>query len=1232
GHLGGGDGTGGAVVAALGGSIQTGGLLSAGAVLQSVGGGGGVSLVRASNAVLGGTANRAPSTVTLTNTANIETSGGASPGLVAQSVASGGLATSTSTATLGGSPSGSDGSSVTLCTISSGCTAATGSGAAITTTGDASIGLLAQSIGGGGGAVLASGNAVTATYKEGTGLGGKLLSAQNINVNTSGGGAAGQLFQSIGGGGAVVSAYSSTSNSSYASSMGGSGKGSNGGEVSVYTYDLPTVTTGVNAPGLVVQSIGSGGGYYSATNLAANSAMGTSFTLGSNTGAGAANNVTAVLGTRGVATPFSTAGANSPGVVVQSIGGGGGISLMASTATTASGTISGQLGQTGGNGNSNAVNLSGYTTVNTTGQQSPGVVVQSITNGGGMAAVAGYDGNLFSGTVRLGSTGGDNNPTGPASANLSGGSITTTGAQSPALILQDIAGGGGLSMVRATNVTLGGLTNSSPYSSNTQASATVTNGASINTSGVGSIGIVAQSIAGGGGLAYGATGKSTLGGAPSGSNGQAVAVTSNASITTSGDNAFGILAQSVGGGGGAVITNTASNTGTFGNGVGHAGAVTVNVNAAIITSGAGAHGVVAQSVAGGGGLVTNGTTTVFGGGTRGNSGVVKVVVGSGGSIKTLATGTVGIKAMSSTDPVFEIAAGASVIGGAGGAALESEGPINELHNSGSVSTADGVAGMAMRTLSGSTTIANSGTLTGNLKLAEEGQNLVSNLSGGTLHAGASLDLGSNGVLRNEGLLQSSATTTTVVGSLVQSATGVLELRVDHAKAAIDALEVSGTAQLAGTLRPTLVNTGLIAPGTVALGRFLSAAGGADATGLSLPRTAIMAFALQRNGDDLALESTADFAPAGLNAEGVKLGQLIGRAQASGLPHFQALTSTLVSIPTVKQLGHSYWNVSGAAASVTTVAAARMATDFTRVMLRRPGSGLASAAGQADDVWADRRNSTWAEIYGDSSRTQVDETIASADQYVRNRGLAIGTERRVTHDTTVGFALGSGVSRFTLGDSFKGRNNVLQLGAYGKREFGPAYAAASVSYSTHSMTTLRSLELLQSAYVATLRARSLAARAEAGYRFDRGVWQLTPYAALQTQNVVTPTYGETARGNMAAPLALEYQRRSVTLTRTELGLAFNRQFALAAGKSLALRTAAAWAHDHVNNQDVPASFQTLQGSSFKGRSLAPVSDLALLSGALALRLPIGISLGLNIQGELGHRSRALAGQVSMRYQW
>ena len=183
-----------------------------------------------------------------------------------------------------------------------------------------------------------------------------------------------------------------------------------------------------------------------------------------------------------------------------------------------------------------------------------------------------------------------------------------------------------------------------------------------------------------------------------------------------------------------------------------------------------------------------------------------------------------------------------------------------------------------------------------------------------------------------------------------------------------------------------------------------------------------------------------------------------------------------------------------------------------------------------------------------------------------------------------------------------------------------------------MTTLRSLELQQSAYVANLRARSVAARAEAGYRYDSGAWQLTPYAALQTQNVVTPGYGETARGNIAPQLALDYQRRSVTLTRTELGVGVNRQFALAAGKSLALRTSAAWAHDRVNHHGVPVSFQTLQGSGITGRSLAPVSDLALLSAALELRLPTGISLGLNIHGELGHRTRAVAGQVSVRYHW
>ncbi|MPS50105.1 autotransporter outer membrane beta-barrel domain-containing protein [Alcaligenaceae bacterium SAGV3] len=1247
GSMGGSGGAGGTATLAASGSVTTHGLFSSGIVAQSVGGGGGVSAVRATNVVLGGTANDASGVVNLSSSAAVTTVGGASAGVVAQSIASGGLASSAGSATLGGSTSGSNGAAVNVCnSFSNGNCAGNGAiGGSITTWGDASIGLLAQSIGGGGGAVLASGNAVSANFKHGIGYGGAVTTVQNAAISTAGAGSAGVLAQSVGGGGgAVVAAYRDAGNTGYAANLGGTDKSNDyGAAVSITAYDRAIGTAGVNAPGLVAQSIGAGGGYYSASNLAAGGKMDVTFRLGADAGAGIGNAVKMGLGSGGAATVINTAGANSAGVVAQSIGGGGGIAGFYGAPGSASvnGTVTGQLGQVGGSGMSGAVNVSGSAIIRTTGLQSVGLLAQSITGGGGLALAASGDGSLFSGTVRLGSTKGDADYTNPVAVNLSGGSIATSGAMSPGIVAQDIGGGGGLSLVDATNVVLGGVTKSSSYTgSASNNSATVTNGAAIATSGAGSIGIVAQSVAGGGGLAYG-SGSATLGGGPSGSNAGAVLVNSNAAITTAGTNAFGILAQSVGGGGGAVISTGGAVTPTFKSGSGNASAVTVNVNASITTTGAGAHGVVAQSVRGGGGLVTNGTTTVMQGGTSGSSGLVKVNVASGVKVVATGQGAVGIKTWSSTDPIVDIASGASVVGGAGGSALEFEGPTNELNNSGSVGSVDGADGAAVRTISGDTTINNSGTLQGNIHLARDGSNLVHNLGTGTLVAGSTLDLGDGGLLRNDGTLASgiaAGSTTRITGSLEQSASGVLNLRVDHANARVDTFEVSGSAQLLGSLRPTLVNGGLVAPGTAALGSFLHAADGLDASGLSVGNTAILHFALQRSGNEVSLSSTADFSPGGLGSDGRQIGALIAQAQSQGLRHFQPLVARLVEIPTVPELGRAYWNVSGAAASSVAMVGEQMGTAFNRVLLQRAADARASsprppASGQAEGgAWEEGRDNTWAQVYGNNSRMSMDAAYSNGDLSTRSLGLTIGHDRRISPDTTVGVALGSGVAHFDVADGFSGRNNALQVGAYALQRAGSAYAAAAVSYSLHRMTTDRSLRAIQASYAADFHAHSVGSRVEAGYRFEGESGTVTPYAALQLQRVSTPGYAETAGGGQASDLALGYQKRSVNYVRTELGLAFDRTFTLEGARSLAVRTSAAWVHNHSNNPDLRASFTALAATDFTSAALAPAADLALVSAGVELRLANRLALGASVHGEFGHRTRALAGRATMRYQW
>ena len=80
-----------------------------------------------------------------------------------------------------------------------------------------------------------------------------------------------------------------------------------------------------------------------------------------------------------------------------------------------------------------------------------------------------------------------------------------------------------------------------------------------------------------GGIGVVENGTATLGGDTSSSNGGPVTVTTTGTITTEGNNSIGIIAQSVGGGGGVALSTGAAVTGTFKAGTGNGDAVTVNV-------------------------------------------------------------------------------------------------------------------------------------------------------------------------------------------------------------------------------------------------------------------------------------------------------------------------------------------------------------------------------------------------------------------------------------------------------------------------------------------------------------------------------------------------------------------------------------------------------------------------------------------------------------------------------
>ncbi len=387
-------------------------------------------------------------------------------------------------------------------------------------------------------------------------------------------------------------------------------------------------TLGDNAQGILAQSIGGGGGNGgAATALSLQLGIGfnTTFNITANVAVGGSGGVGG-SGSQVTVTNYadvSTNGNSSYGIEAQSVGGGGGNGGTSSSDNISPGGTKAQVenmdspgvnlqasvsvGGGGGNGNNGGtVSLTNAGNVATEGMQAYGIFAQSVGGGGGTGgdsnnfnlvtalSAAGNKNNDASGsnvriTVGVGGSGGGASNGGAVTVNNSG-AVSTSGQSGYGIFAQSVGGGGGaggeslagmdippedlndwkswiLPSASDTNVHVGG----SGGSCGNGAQVTVANTGAITTAGDGAIGIYAQSIGGGGGVASydqsdidqnannnGANVDSgflfgiNVGGAGgSAGNGGAVQVTNSGNIITYGQQAYGIYAQSIGGGGGS---------------------------------------------------------------------------------------------------------------------------------------------------------------------------------------------------------------------------------------------------------------------------------------------------------------------------------------------------------------------------------------------------------------------------------------------------------------------------------------------------------------------------------------------------------------------------------------------------------------------------------------------------------------------------------------------------------
>jgi autotransporter-associated beta strand protein len=283
---------------------------------------------------------------------------------------------------------------------------------------------------------------------------------------------------------------------------------------------------------------------------------------------------------------------------------------------------------------------------------------------------------------------------------------------------------------------------------------------------------------------------------------------------------------------------------------------------------------------------------------------------------------------------------------------------------------------------------------------------------------------------------------------------------------------------------------------------------------------------------------------------------------------------------------------------------------------------------------DPRWSVWVAGFGGSQTTDGNVALGSNNTTSRMFGMAAGADYIFSPRTIAGFALAGGGTNFSVVNGGTGRSDLFQAGAFVRHKVGAAYISGALAYGWQDITTDRTVTI---AGIDRLRAQfnanAFSGRVEGGYRFVTpwiGGVDITPYAAAQFTTFDLPAYAEQALSG-ANTFALAYGSKSVTATRSELGLRTDKSFAMP-NAILTLRGRFAWAHDFNTDRNVAATFQTLPGASFVVSGAAPAHDAALTTASAEMKWLNGFSLAGTFEGEFSNVTRSYAGKGVARYAW
>ncbi|WP_158969926.1 autotransporter outer membrane beta-barrel domain-containing protein [Chachezhania sediminis] len=1202
--------------------------------------------------------------MTVTNTSYVDTYGALSAGITGLSVAGSGGVTGfalTPDATIGTlsgpifhdqGKQGGHGGTTQVVTVTNGKDSE-GTGE-ITTRGFGATGTAAQSVAGNGGAggivhagiLDATQPSLSLSTANGAGIGnggtaGAVTVSNDGHVTTSGTYAYGILASSVGrSGGSVVASYQVTNPGQergsvnaidVVSTLGSGGStGGRGGDVTVASSGQVR-TSGVNAHGIWGQSVGGNGGAsgtaitYLLDNYWIGGGLNVGLSVGAEGGSGAVGGAVSLDNAGGVTTGADT----SYGLYAQSIGGSGGDAgnfgtvfagytqgrnVVSDTTFNLSVTVGGEFGGTeaGGTGGAVTVNNRAGATVTTAGAASYGIFAQSIGGNGGNAgngrmgtasstavlanaptdvdAVA--DVSTYS--VKVTGTGGAAAATGGAVTVTNDGAISTKGASGTAIFAQSVGGGGGNAGDGSGELMTDFSLEASSGGGGAGGAVSVDGAGSITTTGDGAMGIFAQSVGGGGGtvgdfevlpdMAIDSFGKTTFGaGALGGGNGGAggdggrvtVALPRGGSIATSGRNAHGIWAQSVGGGGGAAartkyVFRKVRAAGSWGN-AGDSGLVELDIDGTVSTTGAGSMAVFAQSVSGGasssvsGGVLATISGTVTAGGANARA-ILSVVDGTAAGFGNSGVCASKTTTMCRSTTHITVEEGAVVrttdraayetIGIYGGLqSFRSNGAIyasNLISNAGTIASADpyslviGTPGdAALRifnndggVISGSIDLTQTSIPGGNFYSNPGMRNQFENRKGAVFEPGQQVNLGSLGhykglegsTIRPFGNDRTGSSTFYLGGSYSEKGTFDVNLRPVASGVANDRIifntgRYTPTVTFAARINPVWID---VPTGRTRLsGRtdiaFLTGSGTFDASGATVVDTATVDYSLDSRSERnaLFLNYRVDFSGALKGTRMQANAQEYATYFTNALAGAQSDQTTRQVRKELRALALTYLNATSAEGLedhyLSVVPEEALIATSAAVQAALTMQGRLNSCPQLDPkdglAFLQQRDCAW--IRGITSNLTQDETDQTPGYSERAGGFAGAVQREIAEDIFLEFGGAyEGVS--VSGESFSQSGERYALGAALKKEIGRYTLSFGLAGGVYSFDQNRSYAQSGTTRTASAKVKgnflSMEARASGVFQKGGGLY-LKPVGALTLTRVWQDGFTESGTGSM-----------------------------------------------------------------------------------------------------------------------